>query len=687
MMKKILNCLKLVILFSFLPSYIYADEYVVDQDDANVHASINVDNFSSIEISPSTAEIGIEVDITVRLMDYLGSPMSDHSVRLYIDGDDTGVVLTQSENSDSSGICIGKIKVSNPGTYKVIAVDNTYGYDISITDFDILYAVPLDIPSLLPEPYYTDSSENTVRWISEDGYSYLAEASKLSNFSVVDKESGWTVESQYVFTDLDDGIMYYYRLKKKNIGDGESGWSNVIYSVQDYSAPVITLVNIENLNKTSSSSDDFIKILSTIKDNISVKSEITFCVLSNGSLYKCASITSFNGNIYTAEIPFDELERDTQGNLLNEYSFCIEALDEAGNISRNCDIEIVLKEETAVNITESSNEIFSFKQFVIRPFTYLPYMFVNNMTGLMTNTQMSATALVVSSVVFFVLLSLYFGNISIPFLYPIYWMFLPVRKIKQYMLYGVVYDSFTKEPLKYSVVKIFNNTGKRIGICMTNDHGEFSIGLNEKKVEVFVSRYSFVFPSVQITEKTDYPYLNVYTGGSVNFRNSNEAYISVPLDIKKEDGILSKIKLALNVLTYIFLLLIFSFSIYLSFYIFSSSMSVFNFIILLLNILDSVLILKFLFDKVKKRFTVKDENGKCIPGITVVVKDAESGEVKDKRVTKKNGLYSFDLDEGEYVLDILNTDFNLVAVEKGREFKISNTRKEYFGKDLIVEKK
>lgn len=266
-------------------------------------------------------------------------------------------------------------------------------------------------------------------------------------------------------------------------------------------------------------------------------------------------------------------------------------------------------------------------------------------------------------------------------------MFLPVRKTKQYLLHGIVYDSFTKEPLRYSVVKVFNSTGRRIGICMTNDHGEFSIGLNEKEVEVFVSRYNFVFPSVQVTEKTDYPYLNVYTGGSVNFRNSNEAYISIPLDVRKEGSILSKIKLALNIFTYVFLLLMFSFSIYLSFYIFSSSMSIFNFIILLFNILDFVLILKFLFDKVKKRFTVKDGNGKCIPGIAVVVKDAESGEIRDKRVTRRNGLYSFDLDEGEYVLDILNTDFNLVAVEKGREFKISNTGKEYFGKDLIVEKK
>ena len=171
------------------------------------------------------------------------SPISGHSVRLYIDGDDTGVTLTQPEDSDLSGLCTGKIKVSESGTYKVMAVDDTYGYDISITDFDIFYAVPLDIPSLLPEPYYTKSSENTIRWISEEEYSYYAEASKLSDFSVVDKESGWVSESQYTFTDLDDGVMYYYRLKKKNSGDGESGWSNVVYSVQDSSAPVITLVS------------------------------------------------------------------------------------------------------------------------------------------------------------------------------------------------------------------------------------------------------------------------------------------------------------------------------------------------------------------------------------------------------------------------------------------------------------
>ncbi len=686
-MRKILNCLKLIVLFCFLPSSLYADEYITDIDDANVHANINVDNFSSVEINPGTAEIGIEAEVIVLLTDYLGNPISGHSVRLYIDGDDTGVVLTQPEDSNSSGMCRGKIKVSNPGTYKIMAVDNTYGYDISITDFDIFYAVPLNIPFLLSEPYYTQSIENTIKWVSEEGYSYLVEASRLSDFSLIDKESGWLSGSKYTFTNLSDGIMYYYRLKKKNIGDGESGWSNTVYGVQDYSAPVITLISVENLDKTSKTSDDFIKIISIIEDNISVKSEITSCVLSNGSLYKCASITSLSGNIYTAEIPFDELERNKQGDFLNEYSFCIEALDEAGNISRNCNINIILKEATAANISESLDTVFSFEQFVIRPFTYLPYIFVNNVTGIMTDSQISITSLLVSSVVFFVLLSLYFGNISIPFLYPIYWMFLPIKKTKKYLLYGVVYDSFTKEPLKYSVIRIFNKKEKRIGICMTDDHGNFIISLNENNVIVSASRSNFVFPSVQITEKTDYPYLNVYTGGHVNFRNFTEVYISIPLDVKKENSVFLGIKSALNILTYIFLLLIFSFSVYMSFYIFSSNMNVFNFVILLFNILDTVLILKFLFEKVKRRFTVKDKSGRAIAGVTIVVKDAGSGKIKDKRVTGRKGLYTFDLDEGEYVLDILNTNFNLVAAENGREFKIPSTGREYFGKDLIVEKK
>ena len=84
---------------------------------------------------------------------------------------------------------------------------------------------------------------------------------------------------------------------------------------------------------------------------------------------------------------------------------------------------------------------------------------------------------------------------------------------------------------------------------------------------------------------------------------------------------------------------------------------------------------------------VKNEEGKAVEGITVIVKDSKSGKIKEKRVSDKDGKYYFELLKGEYRLDILNKEFNLIAVEDGREFKISGEGKDFFSKDLIVGKK
>ena len=177
-MKKIKNCLKLILLFLFLPSFVFADEFVAVQGDVSVSVNINVDNFSSVEVDPDTTEAGMESEVIVRLLDHLGHPISDHSVRLYIEGDDTGVIFVQPPNSNSSGEAIGKIRALIPGNYKVRAVDDTYGYDIDITNFDMFYTTPLEVPILLQEPYYTKGFKNTITWIREIGYEYFVEVLK-----------------------------------------------------------------------------------------------------------------------------------------------------------------------------------------------------------------------------------------------------------------------------------------------------------------------------------------------------------------------------------------------------------------------------------------------------------------------------------------------------------------------------
>jgi len=688
-MKKILNYLKLItgIILCFWPAHIFADEFIAEEEDTNVSANITVDNFSSVEVNPDTTEAGMESEIIVRLLDHLGHPIPDHSIRLYIEGDGTGVIFVQPLNSNPSGEAMGMIKALIPGNYKVRAVDDTYGYDIDITSFDMFYTTPLETPILLSEPYYTKGLKNTVTWIREVGYEYFVETSKSALFTTTVGNSGWLSSSQYTFIDLEDASIYFYRLKRRNIGGGESSWSNVVYSVQDASAPVITLLSIENMNLSSGEGDDYIEIQAKIEDNLSLASESTYCVLTNGTLYECATYTSFTGSIYTVRISFNELEKDTNGNLLNNYSFCIEVADEAGNIGRNCDIEIDIEGGIAADIVEPPNQIFTFKDINLQSLTYLPYSLIDNMVSTMTELQISLVSLITAAIVFFVLLSLYFGNILTPFLLPIYLLIPLLKKKKEYLVNGVVYNSRTKEPLRYVLIKVLNKEEKRIGWGISNEYGKFEIDVEEKSIKIVLEKFGYIFPTTFVTEKSDYPFINIYNGGAINFRNSKEVHISIPLDSKEETFLSTKLKEGGSALMYTFLSLFFAFSVFLSFFIFTKYLSVFNFLLLTFNILDAVLVLRLIFEKVKKLAIVKNEEGEPVGGVTVVIKDSKSGKIKEKRVSNKEGKYYFDLLEGEYKLDILNKEFNLIAVEDGREFKISGDGKEFFGRDLIVEKR
>lgn len=677
-MKKLLICLQLILILLFLPLYTFADDYYSGSGNTDVSATIDTDYFSSVSLVSNTGEIGMTEEIVINLLDYMGNPISDHSVRLYIDGDDTGITLVQPSLSDHNGETTGSIKADNPGTYKVMAVDNTYGYDIDIVDFDVFYAVPLTVPSLLTEPAFTKGSTNTVSWTKEFGYLYFAQASRNGTFDSIDSSSGWTVSSQYTFSNLEDGIMYFFRLKKKNIGGGESGWSNVVYSVQDSSAPDITFLSIEK----KSSGD--IEIKAKIEDNLSLKYEKTFCILTNGSLYECSSTSLMSGSVYTSVISSDDLERDSKGGLLDSYKFCIEASDEAENISRECNIELVLREEEEASPEESENEIVFFESFNLQDLPYLPGQIVDYISSTLNNTQILIFSSFVAIFSMYIAVSILFEDLSVPFIY-IYIFFLKLlKRNREFVLKGKVYDSKTKNPVKYSLVKIFSKDGRKIGICVSDRNGDFNASIREKDIRIEVSKNRYIFPSSFVTEKTDYPLQNVYLGRNMKLKNTQVNIVSIPLD-KKGDKIFFKL---LNIAGSVFLLLtilLFLFGFFFSVHLLSKSLSVSSFVLFLIYLLDILLFVKYLIQKHQRYGYVKDESSNPVEGIDVVFRDSKSQKILYRRVSDIYGRYCLRLEKGSYTIDILNTDYDLTAVEDGREFVLEEI--ESCTKDLIVSKR
>ena len=104
----------------------------------------------------------------------------------------------------------------------------------------ILDNTPPDVPTIFPEPEFTQGLTNYVAWSDESASGairYCAEASDVPDFSYIVGTSGCTPYTDFTFTNLDDGQIYYYRVKARDDLWNTSDWSAVEFSTQDDTPP------------------------------------------------------------------------------------------------------------------------------------------------------------------------------------------------------------------------------------------------------------------------------------------------------------------------------------------------------------------------------------------------------------------------------------------------------------------
>lgn len=99
-------------------------------------------------------------------------------------------------------------------------------------------------PTMYSEPTYTQGTTNTVSWsevedrppgLGSGTRDYYVQRATNSAFTA-GAISYWTSETSYTF-DLSDGTKYWYHVKARDYANNESGWSNVVFSTQDDTAP------------------------------------------------------------------------------------------------------------------------------------------------------------------------------------------------------------------------------------------------------------------------------------------------------------------------------------------------------------------------------------------------------------------------------------------------------------------
>lgn len=336
MSKKTALKVLLFVIFSFF----VLDKVSLAQALYNVGTSITVgsDTYSQLSLSPQNVEIAESSEVLITAYNGDGTPKVNRTIQIYESSNSASVTIAQPSLTDSNGKTVGKISSSVAGTYRICGRDITDGILVDIQHCELLYVTPVAVPTMASEPQFTAGTSNTVSWniTGSNSYEYYVEIATDSDFSNIVGSSGWVSSLTTTFSDLSSGQIYYYRVKARNQSAGESGWSNVVYSVQEASAPQISLISVvKPSNVTTQTFDPQLPITITyrIEDNMSVASREIWVILPTGEKVSVPYTPVLNGNIWSVSIKLGDLPKDANGNLFTAYSFYVEAEDNMGNMS------------------------------------------------------------------------------------------------------------------------------------------------------------------------------------------------------------------------------------------------------------------------------------------------------------------------------------------------------------------
>lgn len=532
-MRKLLTFILIFSSFLLTGAFVNAQEEVKAEFDSTLEAFVDIDNFSTVEVIPSSNEVGLPSEVVVRVLDRNGNPLSGRTVILYTLDSSGAVVFIQPSLTDIDGYARGSVKAMHEGVFDIRAYDSTYSQgDISIHSNDTLYTFPLQTPILDSEPYYTKGLNNKLYWNEVTGsgvYEYYIEASLDSGFSSIVSNSGWTNALNYEFKDLENGKMYFYRVKARNQGGGESAWSSLQFSVQDNQPPAIKLIDVGKFGGDDSSVSISMKF--QVADNLALEKIVFFCVQSDGEWVECGNIEN-SGSIYTINILLSDLERGPFFSFLNQYSFCLEAFDVAGNRSQNCEAKILLEEfietptpvftniiNAVINRVNSSLQ--NLENAIIRTLSSMRVVFLDILSILL--------------LILFLILTLFLLTGSI-FLIPTILLLFLLKLLSLIGIrghgkpLGIVYDSVSKKPLQFAVIHIYDNMNRLIRKDVTNSAGEFFGNLSTGRYRIMVKRVGYLYPSQLVKGKEDMKLGSVYRSEYLNVTKKKEINIVVPID-------------------------------------------------------------------------------------------------------------------------------------------------------------
>ena len=698
---KISTALKLTavcVLASIAPACAFADEFTV-----NVTVSIHTDIFSKIDLIPSTVEVLYPSKAQITMVDRNGNPRVGRNISLYVrTGNPADVTISQPSLTDVGGKSQGSVYASKPGVYEICAKDITEQIVVEIEKCQNLYVVTTPPPIMLEEGQYTIGKENTVGWTPGGSlkYQYYVEMSTNSDFSTISANSGWINDTSYTFTELQNGQMYFYRVKARNEYGSESGWSNSVYSVQSVNGPLIVLEKIsisDDVYTSKWGENSVISLRYRITDSAGVDSVKLSCVGQDRQKRGCGASISNDGEIFIGTIKVVNLEKQINGNLYPSYTFCVDAVNKKGNSSSDCTGVVNIPNESKVNTGE---ERITFPA-VVGKLTEIPAVIRNAVKVFMEQNadllsrkspseirSLSLTTLAVNvSVALALFVSL---TSSLPyFVAQIGLNFLSMLGLrKRGVPNGYVYDSFSKDPIRQAIVRVYKKDGELVWTDVTNQFGYFkTIEIEDGEYYITVSASGYLFPSKTIFGSSDAPLENIYHGEVFKPSNNLVPKFAIPLDKAKvgfwvmfKEKTIYFLKLLLHLLN----LVVFLAGLVISMYAVYVNPIWTNYLILVVYIFSAVITVTPILTKREKYGYVTDEQGNKLKGVEIGLFESDFNRLVYKRVSDEQGRYRFVADKGNYYLSVLNPEYSIIDNGEISDIRVTKSSGEIIRPNIVV---
>ena len=236
---------------------------------------------------------------------------------------------------------------------------------------------------------------------------------------------------------------------------------------------------------------------------------------------------------------------------------------------------------------------------------------------------------------------------------------LGLRKKKE-RPWGLIYDSITKHPLNFGIVRLFSKSGQEIGTEITDQFGAFSFLPAPGAYALGAQRPGYLFPSKFVKGARDGEYENIYRGGEFAVGPEQAAVsLSVPLDppdtstygrvltIFRRRGfginaVILLIGVSLSALSYL------------------AIPTALNQILVIIYMGGLAVLLASRTASASHWGAVRDESGQPQGGIALALVNAKSGALVKRRVTNPEGRYQFLAPRGEYRILLSSVDWERV---------------------------